>query len=179
MTTPTFNDWWAFCQRPENDGNANDTPPGSDDPQTRWGFTLPTWRNARRYAGFQNISLLTFLAQDQADMADLARMFYWNRLRANDMPPGADASVIDFAWTSGGAIIEIQHRLRVTADGVIGPVTLAAIAGRIGFISDACGWRQSYYDQCGFRARYPGLYIRAAGIRDLAIGWARHPETEV
>lgn len=179
MAAETFGDWWAFNMLPSNDGLADDTPPGSDDPPTRWGFTLPTWRYARRIAGFKDIRFATFMTQDQPDMAELARVYFWNRLLANVMPAGVDASVIDFAWTSGGAVMEIQYRLGISADGIIGPITLRAITTRSTFIVDVCDWRRSYYDQCGFHERYPGLYTRAVGIRDLAIKWARDAETEV
>jgi lysozyme family protein len=151
---------------PSNDGHA------ADGPGTRWGFILPTWQTARHYAGYNDMTAATFLTQTQAEMGDLAEVYFWDRLSADEMAAGVDASVIDWCWTSGGAITDIQRELGVGDDGVIGPLTLAAIAGEPTFIADVCEWRMAYYDECGFRAEYPGLYTRAVAIRNLATVWA-------
>ena len=53
---------------------------------------------------------------------------YWNKVKADDLPSGIDYAVFDFAVNSGPsrAIKYLQMCLGVSADGVIGPVTMAA-----------------------------------------------------
>lgn len=167
---------------PEHDGHEDDTPPGGADPPTRWGFTYPTWVSARRHVGTRDASLRTFLHQTQDDMRELAQSYFWERRRADDMSAGNDVSVIDWTWTSGGAVREIQRELGFhgyDVDGAIGPRTLEAIESYAGpcfpgadtteiFPEAVRRWRASYYDDLGFRTRYRGLYLRAARCLDLA-----------
>lgn len=109
------------------------------------------------------------MTQDQAGA--LAWLWFWQRTRADEMAPGVDVSLVDWVWNSGGAVAEIQHHLGVKVDGIVGPVTLAAIGGRpdADFIQALCEWRISYYDVNGFRQRFPGLYTRATDCRDLSL----------
>ncbi|MFO0253093.1 MAG: glycoside hydrolase family 108 protein [Betaproteobacteria bacterium] len=53
---------------------------------------------------------------------------YWRPVRADDLPPGVRYIVFDGAVNSGPAqsALWLQRALGVTADGVIGPKTLAA-----------------------------------------------------
>lgn len=183
MTAASFEAWWDFCQLPDHDGHANDTPRGSLDPPTRWGFTYPTWVGARRYVGTRDASLATFMRQTQNDMRELAQAYFWDRQRADDLGAGNDVSVIDWSWTSGGAVREIQRELGFhgyDVDGVIGPRTLAAIESYIGpcfpgadvretFLQAVRTWRCAYYDDLGLWHRYPGLYKRADRCAALAM----------
>jgi lysozyme family protein len=63
---------------------------------------------------------------------DLAKRIYldsyWRPVRADDLPPGVRYIVFDGAVNSGPAqsALWLQRALGVTADGVIGPKTLAA-----------------------------------------------------
>ncbi len=55
MTASSFDGWYAFVERPENDGNANDTAisnagTGDGAGETRYGWILPTWRTEERKA---------------------------------------------------------------------------------------------------------------------------------
>ena len=174
MTAANFDVWWQFCQRPENDGREDDTPPGSSDPPTRWGFTYPTWSMARRYCGYRLVTMTQFVRQTRDDMRALARMFFWDRQFANDMSAGNDISVIDWTWTSGGAVYDIQEHLGLrdsrSCDGLIGPVTLGRIESFGPELpNDLCAWRKAYYDDHGFRQKYPGLYRRADQALDLSL----------
>jgi lysozyme family protein len=53
---------------------------------------------------------------------------YWDRIHADDLPPALAALVFDAAVNSGPdrAVRWLQSALHVKADGVLGPVTLAA-----------------------------------------------------
>ena len=66
------------------------------------------------------------------DVAPLYKEKYWDRVRGDDLPSGVDYAVFDFAVNSGvsRAIRMLQQIVGVTADGIIGPKTLAAVRDR-------------------------------------------------
>lgn len=162
-----FAAWWALCQQPNNDGRADDTA-NDGAGTTRWGWTYPTWSDARHYAGLPS-ALTIFDTMTQPQAGTLAQVYIWNRLGGRRLNAGSDVSLIDWAWTSGGAVEEVQFHLGITNDGIVGPETIAHING-VGpaFAAQCSAWRQSYYDMLGFRAEYPGLYRRAKDVLTLA-----------
>jgi lysozyme family protein len=64
------------------------------------------------------------------DVAPIYRKKYWDAVKADELPSGLDYLMFDFAVNAGpGRAIKImQESLGVTADGVIGRMTLKAIA---------------------------------------------------
>ena len=162
----SFPAWWALCQQPDNDGSANDS---DGTYATRWGFIYSTWREARRYMGEHDITAAAFLAMTQADSQALALSYFWERLRMDSLPPGIDVCVMDWMWTSGGAVLDMQQNLgAVDTDGLWGPETRGALATEA-TPAEICRWRANYYDACGFRQEYPGLYRRTADCLALAM----------
>jgi lysozyme family protein len=173
--------WWRFCMLPGNDGQANDISPGEPF-VTRWGFTFPTWIAARRYAGFRDATMATFNAQTQDQMGQAAYLFFWSRQGGNLMRSGEDVSVIDWLWTSGGAVYDIQRALDVSVDGRIGPQTVAAMrafGGTNAVMVEIHAMRLQYYEDCGlivsegggsYSGDYPGLGLRADACLKLAEG---------
>lgn len=155
--------WWAFCERPENDGSAD------DGPGTHWGWTYPTWAGARRYAGFADVSIVTFDAINQTAAGQLAQGYFWNRLGGRQMASGSDVCVIDWAWTSGGAIVEIQSMLGVSPDNIVGPETIKAINSHPSFVVDCSTWRYDYYVSLGLAVEFPGLLTRSIACKTLAL----------
>jgi lysozyme family protein len=63
------------------------------------------------------------------DVARVYRLFYWDAVRGDLLPSGLDLCVADFAVNSGvsRAVQHLQRALGVTADGDLGPKTMAAI----------------------------------------------------
>ena len=64
-----------------------------------------------------------------SDVARVYRLFYWDAVRGDLLPSGLDLCVADFAVNSGvsRAVQHLQRALGVTADGDLGPKTMAAI----------------------------------------------------
>ncbi len=58
---------------------------------------------------------------------------YWQPIRGDDLPDGLDATMFDFAVNSGvsRAARTLQRSLGVTADGIIGEITLSAVYERV------------------------------------------------
>ena len=63
------------------------------------------------------------------DVAPMYRKKYWDAVHGDDLPTGVDYLAFDFAVNAGpGRSVKLlQQALGVTADGAIGPGTLAAI----------------------------------------------------
>ena len=57
------------------------------------------------------------------------KRFYWDTVKGDDLPSGVDYTVFDFAVNSGPgrAAKVLQQAVKVTADGNIGPQTLAKV----------------------------------------------------
>jgi lysozyme family protein len=162
-----FATWWAFCQRVENDGRSQDSAPGESF-ATRWGWTFGTWSDAIEWTGADPSARL-FGAMTQQDAGDLAKAWFWHRLSAGSMSAGVDLSVVDWAFTSGQAVRQVQRQLGVLADGVVGPITLGALRRTTPamLVDRVAAWRTSYFDRLGFRDKWPGLYRRTEEARQL------------
>lgn len=161
--------WWAFVQLPNNDGSSNDsTTDGAG--ATHWGWTYPTWRAAQLYAGNVATDITTFsaLTQDQAGV--LAEGWFWNRQFAPSVSPGIAISIIDWTWTSGGAVSEIQAGIGASVSGMMDQPTVAAINAMktATLIASIYQWRVAYYNALGYQAKYPGLYRRALDCQSLS-----------
>ena len=86
------------------------------------------------------------------EFADILKSMYWDACRADKIESQSVANaIVDWAWNSGTvtASKEVQKVLGVTADGIIGNITLAAINSRspmplFGAIQDA---RLAYIDK--------------------------------
>lgn len=64
----------------------------------------------------------------QSEVEAIYRAQYWNAVRGDDLPAGLDYAVFDYAVNSGPsrAARDLQKQLGVTADSVIGAITLDA-----------------------------------------------------
>jgi len=94
---------------------------------------------------------------DEAEMRSLTkemvsplyRKEYWDAVRGDQLPSGADYLAFDFAVNAGAfrSIKTIQRALKITADGVIGPVTVKAIqdTNAEDFINNFSAAKESFY----------------------------------
>jgi lysozyme family protein len=74
---------------------------------------------------------------------------YWDAVRGDDLPSGVDLCVFDAAVNAGvgRASKFLQQAVGVTADGQIGPKTLAAITAKPAdeVIDEFCALREAHY----------------------------------
>lgn len=102
-----------------------------DDPQdpggaTNLGITLNTLSRWRKHtATVEEVEALT-----PADAAPIYQALYWNVAHCDDCPAGVDLMVFDEAVNQGPgrAVCTLQEAVGVTADGLFGPATTAAIS---------------------------------------------------
>lgn len=86
------------------------------------------------------------LTRTQAE--DIYRADYWHKVRGDDLPAGIDLVAMDGSVNSGVSRGSkwLQRALDVTADGAIGPVTIAAAkeSDAVQVIEKACANRMSF-----------------------------------
>lgn len=79
------------------------------------------------------------------EVAEIYKRQYWDAVKGDDLPSGLDYAVFDYAVNSGPrrAIQDLQRELGVTPDGIVGQITLAAVASQdvFGLIDRLCNRR--------------------------------------
>jgi lysozyme family protein len=89
---------------------------------TNLGITKATWEDwVKREVTEEEMRNLTV-----KDVKPLYKARYWDAVRADDLPPGVDYAVFDFAVNSGvsRASRMLQECVGATKDGSIGPKTV-------------------------------------------------------
>lgn len=94
---------------------------------TNHGITLDTlsgWRGRK-------VTKAEVKALTKAEAAQIYRKLYWDKVRGDDLPAGLDLIAFDACVNSGAyrGARWLQQGLGVTADGSIGPKTLASAHG--------------------------------------------------
>lgn len=108
-------------------GYAND--PDDTGGATMVGVTLVTYTAYCRKKGYPKPTIERLRAMPYAQWLDILKTMYWDRCRADEIANQSVAELlVDWVWASGKYGITIpQKTLGVAADGIVGPVTLAAI----------------------------------------------------
>lgn len=104
----------GFCNNPKDPGG-----------MTNLGVTRVTWEDW--VGAIVSEDCMRHLSVEE--VTPLYRGRFWNRAYCEDLPAGLDFCVFDYAVNSGPkqAVTSLQRTLGVKSDGVIGPITLAAI----------------------------------------------------
>lgn len=135
---------FAFTYKEEG-GYGND--PHDPGGATNLGI-IQTEYNAYRQAKGATIQSVRYITRVEAD--EIYTKSYWNKIDGDELPVGIDLVLYDYAVNSGpGRSIKCAQRiLKVGVDGVIGPITLAAIqsADAAVFIRTFDGARQSFLE---------------------------------
>ena len=97
---------------------------------TNKGVTFKMYKLYRRRKGLSVPSIADLKKLTDEEFEYILKAIYWDSCRGDDIESQSVANaIVDWAWHSGvsTAVKEVQKILGVTADGVIGNVTLAAI----------------------------------------------------
>jgi lysozyme family protein len=108
-------------------------------------------------------------------VAPLYRKQYWDVCHCDDLPAGVDYLAFDFSVNAGSfrSIKTIQRALKITADGVIGPVTVKAIQDTNAeeFINNFTDAKESFYKGlANFQTFGRGWFNRSAKSKKAAEG---------
>jgi lysozyme family protein len=144
---------------------------------TMYGITaavLGRYRNLGRDATPEETKAL---GRDEARAIVIA--YYARPVRFNDLPPGADYAVLDFAVNSGPgqAVRSAQKVVGVRQDGVMGLQTVAAIEqyGATRFVQDYCAERLAFMKRLkNWKQNARGWTIRVTG-KDPLGQWSDKP----
>ena len=93
---------------------------------TNWGITADTLAHWRGRA----VTEAEVRALQPAEARAICHANYWNTVRGAELPSGVDLVVFDISVNSGPhrAVWMLQEVVGVAVDGLIGPVTLRAVA---------------------------------------------------
>lgn len=143
---------------------------------TNLGITRKTLARWRRVSPWWALPKEAVKALGREEAARIYRAHYWNPVRGDQLPPGLDLAVFDYAVNSGPdrAIRALQTVLGVAADGQVGPLTLEA-AGTSGApeIIALCDRRLGFLRSLGtFPVFGRGWTRRVEAIRAAAIAAA-------
>lgn len=99
---------------------------------------------------------------------------YWLPVLGDALGPGVDLAVFDYAVNSGPgrAIRSLQRAVGAQPDGVMGPATLAALAGRdrSALVQDICDRRIAFFQSLDtFDAFGRGWMRRVSEVEDAAL----------
>lgn len=119
-----------------------------DDPggATNRGVTQATYDAFRKRNGVATQSVRRITDEE---VRQIYRRQYWDRVQGDELPSGVDYAVFDFAVNSGvsRAAKHLQAIVRVGQDGIIGEITLAAVAAhpdKARLIIDLCASRMRF-----------------------------------
>lgn len=108
----------------EEEGGYSDMP-GDPGGATNMGITRATLADWRGRA----VSKEDILSLEREEASAIYKAHYWQAICGDALPAGLDLALFDDAVNSGPrqAVRDLQRALKVVSDGIIGPVTLAAI----------------------------------------------------
>jgi len=123
MNNRRFSECVAIVLRHEGGFVEHPSDPGGP---TKYGITLRTlceWR------GDDTLTADDVRALTEAEAREIYLARYWNPIRGDELPPGVDLAVFDYAVNSGvrRASRDLQAVVGVPQDGAIGRMTLAAV----------------------------------------------------
>lgn len=97
---------------------------------TNKGVTYKTWEAYCKKKG-KEASLSTLRKMTNAEWMEIFRTGYWDAWKADSIMSQRVANIcVDWSWMSGIKVIKkVQKMLGLTADGIVGPKTLASING--------------------------------------------------
>jgi lysozyme family protein len=152
----------GFVNHPRDPGGA-----------TNKGITLANYRRYVKQDG--SVDDLKAIRPDEVER--VYKLFYWDAVKADLLPPGVDYAVFDFAVNSGPgrAIRFLQRVVGAVQDGAIGAATLAAVkaTSHDRIINRLCDDRLSFLQGLSTWSTFgKGWGSRVAGVRAHALDMA-------
>lgn len=136
-------------EKAKQKGYAND--PDDLGGPTMCGVTLATYTEYCRRKGYPRPTAVRLKAIKYADWLAILKTMFWDRWKADQIINASIAlMLVDFVWGSGKYGVTVPQKvLGVTADGIVGPKTLAAINSRDPkqLFAELKAARKAYYER--------------------------------
>lgn len=109
--------------------------------ETNLGVTRRVWED---FCGHTELDMRRLTKES---VTPLYKKMYWDTVRCDDLPDGADYLAFDFAVNSGvfRCIKTIQRTVGVLEDGILGPMTLKAVQSDPYFIEAFSDAKEKFY----------------------------------
>lgn len=119
-----------------------------------------------------------------AELEAIYKTNYWDKIDADEMPPGVGYCLFDYAVNSGAgrAAKDLQRALGVKVDGIVGANTLAMLnaADDAKLINDVCDRRLRFLKSLRtWKTFGKGWGRRVAGVRSAALSMVEGEEPAV
>ena len=114
--------------RAKKRGFSND--PNDNGGATMVGVTIGTFRSYYKYKGRKTPTVAQLKNIPYKEWRDIIHSLFWSKWKADLIEDQNVANMlVDWIWTSGQGIgiKRVQKLLNLTADGIVGPKTLAAV----------------------------------------------------
>lgn len=96
---------------------------------TNMGVTIATYEAYCRKKGYPKPTVERLKAITKETVEDILKTMYWDKWKADDIKSQPVANMlVDWVWASGVNGIKLPQRmLGLKQDGIVGPITLAAV----------------------------------------------------
>jgi lysozyme family protein len=167
--SPAFEAALEFTLHPEIEGGLSDHPRDRGG-RTNHGITQKTYDAYRTSTG-QERRLVDLI--EEREMRAIYHDDYWVPCNCDALAPALAAAVFDMAVNSGvwNAKIALQRAVHVRADGVVGPVTVAASKATPDVILRFLEKRMAYIQDVLFARPSQVEFLEGWGIRLLRQAW--------
>ena len=127
-------------------GYVND--PNDNGGATMIGVTIATYRSYCRFKGFKAPTVQDLKTMPYKVWRDIVYTMYWSKWKADTITDQSVANmVVDWVWHSGASTIKkVQTLLGVTADGIVGPKTIAALNSAEGISEKIYNARKAFFE---------------------------------
>lgn len=171
MAVKTYDE--ALSRLLKDEGGYSNHPSDPGGP-TNFGITITDYRRYRNPSA--SAADVKNMRVDEAKQ--IYKSKYWNAMRCDALPAGVDYAVFDYGVNSGigRAPKVLQRVLNVPVDGVIGPVTLAAVLSSdpVKTVNAICDERMQFLRQLKTWPTFgKGWTRRVEGVRTAAIKMAK------
>lgn len=159
----------GFVNHPSDPGGA-----------TNKGITLGTYRQYVK----KNGTVADLKAITDEEVAKVYKLFYWDAVKGDQLSAGVDYAMFDFAVNSGPgrAIKFLQHIAGVAQDGVLGPVTVAAVSALAPekVVNQLCDDRLAFLKRLSIWSTFgKGWGRRVSDVRAHALSLAKNGSRSV
>ena len=115
---------------------------------TMVGVTIGTYRTYCRFKGWKTPTTQDLKNIPYKVWRDIVYTMYWNKWKADTIADQKVANmVVDWVWHSGATTIKkVQALLGVTADGIVGPKTIAKLNATTDIVDKVYAARKAYFD---------------------------------